>query len=355
MSDTFYRSHTLTKFSDWYTSWHGYISLVVCLFGIITNVFNIIVLTRKHMNTPINRVLTWLAVSDILTMVSYVPFAWHFYCVSPSADTSKAKNSLAWMRFLLFYINFSATSHTVSIWLVVVLSVMRFSHIQSPAKGNLTRIRRLIHARIYICVVYAGAVVLLIPNYISNKLYPMKRQNDTIYVLEDLKLGTMCARPVVQANLWMYSILAKIVPCALMAIFGGLLLRTLQTTLRNQVRRLSSYSLNNHRPHDHSMTTRMLLVVMVLFIFTELPQGILIILSVSLKGFFDNVYLPLGDLMDIIALVNNAINFVLYCVMSQEFRRTFIALFWPFNANSRRKASITYARGSVSAVYNTDS
>jgi hypothetical protein len=54
----------------------------------------------------------------------------------------------------------------------------------------------------------------------------------------------------------------------------------------------------------------MLLVVMILFLITEFPQGILIFLSAVIKGFYHNVYVPLGDLMDAIALGNNAINFV---------------------------------------------
>ena len=66
----------------------------------------------------------------------------------------------------------------------------------------------------------------------------------------------------------------------------------------------------------------MLLIVMVLFLVTELPQGILLILSLTIEKFFDTVYIPLGDTMDILALINNSINFVLYCSMSVEFRRT---------------------------------
>ena len=33
--------------------------------------------------------------------------------------------------------------------------------------------------------------------------------------------------------------------------------------------------------------------------------------------------------MDILALLNSGINFILYCSMSQQFRSTFQDLFWP--------------------------
>lgn len=34
-------------------------------------------------------------------------------------------------------------------------------------------------------------------------------------------------------------------------------------------------------------------------------------------SFFEYIYMFLGDLLDIIILINNGINFVLYCMMSK--------------------------------------
>lgn len=327
-SDSKFRSEILQDLSIRYGQWHGYISLVVCFFGLPLNVINISVLTRKHLQTPINCILTWLAVSDMLTMVSYVPFAIHFYCSHEFDQMSPEKNSLGWMQFLLFHINFSATAHTVSIWLGVSLAIFRYRHIQSPAKGNLTRMRRLIRARICVCAIYVASIVLLIPNYMCNKLEPHELGNGSvIYALENLNLGTKLVKPVVLLNLFLYSALAKLVPCVLMMVYGGLLVKTLNHKLRIKRRRLSQHGCMTQRPIDTSRTTIMLLIVMVLFLLTELPQGILIILSVILRGFFENVYIPLGDAMDIIALINSGINFVLYCSMSCEFRRTLVKMF----------------------------
>lgn len=41
------------------------------------------------------------------------------------------------------------------------------------------------------------------------------------------------------------------------------------------------------------------------------------------------VYANKGDLIDILALINSGINFILYCSMSRQFRKTFIVLFRP--------------------------
>lgn len=77
-------------------------------------------------------------------------------------------------------------------------------------------------------------------------------------------------------------------------------------------------------------TTRMLVAVLLLFLITEIPQGILGLLSGVLGDcFFRSCYHNFGEIMDILALLNGAINFILYCSMSRQFRTTFGQLFKP--------------------------
>lgn len=57
-------------------------------------------------------------------------------------------------------------------------------------------------------------------------------------------------------------------------------------------------------------------------------QGIFGLLSaVNGLKFFHQCYNPLGDFMDAMALINSAINFILYCFMSKQFRKTFVETF----------------------------
>ena len=81
------------------------------------------------------------------------------------------------------------------------------------------------------------------------------------------------------------------------------------------------------RAREHNRTTAMLLAVVGLFLLTEFPQGILTLCNIFIHNFFFDVYWPLGDLLDIMALLNNSINFVLYCTMSRQFRDTFVSTF----------------------------
>lgn len=77
-------------------------------------------------------------------------------------------------------------------------------------------------------------------------------------------------------------------------------------------------------------TTKMLLAILLLYLVTEMPNGIISLL-VGLLGepFQDNVYMPLGEIFDILALINSGINFILLASMSRLFRKTFCKIFWP--------------------------
>ncbi|KAK0056427.1 G-protein coupled receptor 139 [Biomphalaria pfeifferi] len=342
MSDDFDANDDLNTFSNWYSHYHGYVSLCVCVGGIVTNTFNFIVLTRKHMRTPVNQILTGLAVSDIITMLSYLPFAIHFYCIHPSSSQSPERNSKGWMSFLLFHISLTTVTHTISIWLCVVLAIVRYLHIRSPTRASSIRLRRNMQARYLVIGTYIISILVMIPNYLTNELKAKTiqdrsslnetltnetRPNMTFYYLENIRLGSNDTNPLVLANVWMYAVLAKLIPCCLITIFGSLLLYQMRTKLRQRKDFLKVSASNNHKLNEHSRTTMMLMTVIVLFLITELPQGILIVLSACKEGFFNSVYMPLGDVMDIGALVNNAINFVLYCSMSAKFRQTFLKLF----------------------------
>ncbi|XP_052224818.1 G-protein coupled receptor dmsr-1-like [Dreissena polymorpha] len=336
--------NVLDTYSRSYSTLHGYASLVICAIGIPLNSINIIVLTRKKMQTPINCILTWLAVFDMTTMISYIPFAIHFYCQYPATKISPSKNSWGWMNFLLVYLNVSATAHTISIWLAVALAIFRHHHIHSPAKGNLTRIRRLIRARLVVCIIVISSAIAMIPNYMSHTL---EEAHSGAYVFEPLDLGSGKEKPIILVGLILYSCLAKILPCCLIIVYGSLLLITLHASRLAHSRTSNDSTVSGQlstRTIRTSRTTIMLLIVIVLFLITELPQGVLILFCIFKEHFFEQIYIPLGDTMDIIALVNSGINFVLYCTMSQEFRKTFIRLFCRLNLNRGAQRSYISTR-----------
>jgi hypothetical protein len=83
---------------------HGGLALFVCTLGVIANSLTLVVLTRKGMISPTNRILAGLAFADLLTEIEYMPFA--LAMKLPATPTSTRK-TYAWALFVLAHSNFS--------------------------------------------------------------------------------------------------------------------------------------------------------------------------------------------------------------------------------------------------------
>lgn len=322
--------HRLQSLKEEYAEIHGYISVVVCVFGIVANIANIVVLNKKHMRTSTNVILKWLAVADLCTMMEYVPFALKFYVFKDPVIENLYVRSYSWMCYLLFHANFSITMHSISIWLTIMLAIFRFLYIFFPAKGSIYC--SLEHAKFVIMSVYVSAVLVCIPNYISNYWREVttnvgNEPNVTLYTFDQRRDGVF--QMIFDLNYWVQSILIKLVPCFLLTVLTIILISALRRAHRHHVQLKSQgmgkADVDSH--HEHIRTTTMLLAVVILFLVTELPQGILTLLMIFMEDLHTEVYSPLGDILDIAALMNNAINFVLYCTMSKQFRDTFTDTF----------------------------
>ena len=59
---------SLQSFGDCYWHLHGYVSLALCIYGLITNIINITILTKKSMINPINCLLTGRSASSTFSL-----------------------------------------------------------------------------------------------------------------------------------------------------------------------------------------------------------------------------------------------------------------------------------------------
>ncbi|XP_017887759.1 sex peptide receptor-like [Ceratina calcarata] len=343
----------LSWFHERYTHLHGWISLFVCIFGSIANILNILVLTRREMRSPTNIILTGLAVADLLVMIDYIPYAFHLYLYRRSRrDTF----TYGWTIFVLFHSHFAQVCHTISICLTLILAVWRYVAVARPQQNReWCSYRRTIFA---ISIAYVFCPVLCIPLYITTEVRKqievldsngmsvnmqnrslIDYSNATNTTLYFVRMTETAANHniLTELNFWIYSVVIKLIPCVVLTIVSVKLLQVLLEAKRRR-RKLTNIHEENFdrkkgcrrmdKERQTDRTTMMLLAVLLLFLLTELPQGILGLLSVLLgQGFFLTCYMMLGDVIDMLTLVNSAINFFLYCTMSRQFRKTFNELF----------------------------
>lgn len=320
----------LQAFSAYYAGLHGYIAAVVCIWGTAANMANIVVLTRPKMLSSTNLILTWLAVADLLTMISCLPVNIHFYIMKDPKLPFPSTRTLDWIRYLIFNINFTVACHTVAIWLTITLAIFRYLYICYPTSGaSLCSMQK---ARSAIIAVYASTAIVCIPNYLVPEIETLtdNKNNATAADNETSVYYTVIDKKSVfnTINYWIQAFLFKLIPCILLTILTVLLVIAMhQANVRRMKLKSQGRRDESDRAREHNRTTAMLLAVVGLFLITELPQGVLTLGSIFVQNFFQDVYWPLGDLLDIMALLNNSINFVLYCTMSRQFRETFVEIF----------------------------
>lgn len=320
----------LGKFNEAYAGVHGYLSVMVCLFGMVANSVNIVVLTRKNMLSSTNVLLTWLAVADLFTMLSYFPFALHFFIFKEPDLFYFTTRYFGWICFLLFHASFSIVCHTVAIWITIALAIFRFLYIWFPTRG--ATYCSLARAKLAITVTIVSTIACLVPNYIINVngimqiCDPKTNTYETIHTIE-YRSGKEF-RVLENVNYWVQAIFVKLIPCIMLTILTVLLIVAMHRAYKKRMALKNQGKKDESDKHnEHNRTTLMLFTVVVLFLITEFPQGVLTLMSSLNKAYHQEIYENLGNLLDMMALLNNSINFVLYCTMSRQFRHTFISIF----------------------------
>ncbi|XP_062708674.1 G-protein coupled receptor dmsr-1 [Aedes albopictus] len=344
---------------------HGYIALVICVFGTIANILNVIVLTRKEMSKiPINRILKWLSVTDMFVMMEYIPFAFYMYSILPD----RQDYPYSWAVYLMFHMHFTQILHTISILLTVMLAVWRYIAIKHPHGSLAIYAQSNYSYAILLC--YILAPILCMPTYF---VFTIRQthvfEHDAHVLLYHLDADENTS--VYRYNFWIHSVIIKLLPCAILTVISCVLISVLwkASKRRLKLKQGGNYGNKNgagpagistpsgdtsHNNVATSMTapsstttaaqsngsrhpktdrradrtTTLLVAVLLLFLLTEFPQGILGLLSGILeKCFFKRCYALFGEVMDLLALINAAIGFVLYGLMSKQFRTSFKSVF----------------------------
>ena len=138
---------------------------------------------------------------------------------------------------------------------------------------------------------------------------------------------------LLKINFWIYAVLLKLLPCAILTVIISWLIRAFFKAKKRRLKLQSYNDIDNKNKTTKTKrradrTTKMLVAVLLLFLLTEFPQGIFaLLIGIKGKDLFLECYQLYGEIMDILALINGAINFILYCSMSRRFRTMFGQLF----------------------------
>ncbi|KAM3717177.1 G-protein coupled receptor [Dirofilaria immitis] len=142
-------------------------------------------------------------------------------------------------------------------------------------------------------------------------------------------------------NLWMSGVIFKVIPCTLLFYFSSALILKLNRVTKKRKLLLKCNVMTTKRSVIKSdRTSHLLLAIVLVFLIAEMPQGIIAIMNaVYTTHVHQHIYFNLGDILDLLSLLNSSITFVLYCLMSSRYRETFWTVALPKCVFSRKKTS----------------
>ncbi|KAL3084601.1 hypothetical protein niasHT_035600 [Heterodera trifolii] len=312
--------------SNLYNKVHCWLGLFICVFGSLANCVHIFVLSRPAMQKcAVNRLLAIIALCDIATMASYTVFVVRFEFAVDNEEPPLGYDFF-WITFLLAHVVCSIALHTITLYLTVVTAFIRYK--------TLKQVSSLWNHETIACPIFVAVAVLTvflcIPTFLIHSIIPVSaadpvtHQNLTLYTvgLAEFKQFDTCL--FFKLNLWLTGIIFKVIPCVLLLLFTLALLYELEKNSRKRKSMCSGTTLAYRRHSAQSdRTTKILLILLIVFFCTEFPQGILAILN----GLFPNdihqfVYLSLGELLDLLSLINCNTCFIVYPLISSQYRAT---------------------------------
>ncbi|KAG8300019.1 hypothetical protein J6590_086507 [Homalodisca vitripennis] len=313
----------------------NYVTPFLLPITIVANTLIVVVLSKRHMRTPTNVVLMAMALSDMFTLLFPAPWLLYMYTFGNHYKPLTPVGACYAWAFMNDVV--PTLFHTTSIWLTLALAVQRYVYVcHTPVARTWCTMPRVLQCVAWIVVL---ATLHQFPRFIDRVYEPVKiswrGQDDVTVCKERFAYWVKHWLTIDVYFTWYFGfrvIFVHMVPCICVVALNVLLFRGLRDA---QLKRDKLLNENRKREfkklRDSNSITLMLIVIVTVFLCTEIPLAvvtILHILSCTTKRFLDyNVANVLVLFTNFFIIVSYPINFAIYCGMSQQFRDTFKELF----------------------------
>ncbi|TMS36729.1 hypothetical protein L596_003824 [Steinernema carpocapsae] len=350
---------------------YGQIFPILIFFVVVANVLVAVVLSQKHMVTPTNVVLKYMAIADLC--VGLVPLPWTFFYYTLKYNEHEDDIELWWCYMYKYSMDaVPPVCHNVAMWLTVLLAGQRYISIEYPIKSR--RLCSVKNVRLATVVITIVSLLCGLPKSFD---YYYDMFDGWAYVppgqwisIRSCVAGFTALVGVLGQNtffnfyFWTRVLAFIILPSLLLIILNVLLIRGIRRAQKRKERLLKEKRAREaQRQNDSNSTSLMLVVIVSIFLIVNLPQAIFMgmlcvcntfgISNRLLEGIFPVAFLLANNML---VMATYPINFGIYCFMSSSFRLTFRALFCPKSAHDSLNSVINpTATSSRPSVRKTDS
>ncbi|GFT76622.1 probable G-protein coupled receptor AH9.1 [Nephila pilipes] len=297
---------------------YGIICPVIIGLGILGNITNLVVLTRSNLKGITFVYLTWLAISDLMSLVFCITSLLRILNVEPRTYLA----ALYYAHIEMPLVNAFMAS---SVFLVVTLTVDRYFSVCRPM--NFKQVHNTQRATKSIAVAYICAFLLYIPVCFQKRPISMHVNNRTEYVAFDNPI--VAGHTAFRIYLVVKEGLVRLGPVVLLTILNTIIILTFRKSLIQRPDWLAISGVGSppsrKRCKDKQRLCNLLTGIVILFVISMTPAAFLTILNREYKEFHFGFQL-FRALANIIELSNYAMNFYVYCICNSEIRRNFVEL-----------------------------
>ena len=300
-----------------------YITPGLCMFGILGNIVNLIVLTRLRLYKLENRNdrganlgLAVLAVSDMMLCLALFPAAF----TDPTFAVFRQRS------FLLYYQAYGTgvvtTFILTSTWITLTLAVIRYFVICHPFSMIAFYSRRAVRPIYFIvCVV---AVTINVPTFLHFQISEIGYvDNTTLYFID---LGIMDGKTTLsQVFQWIKFTVFIAIP-ALILVFCNC---SLVSALHSSGKLRQQYQANKGPIKRQNRVTMIMIIIALGFILLVFPSELMDFFMdyVKLDPSRTELFLTLRVFANLLQMINFSCNFLLYCALNVHFRHVFRDVF----------------------------
>ncbi|XP_049311132.1 probable G-protein coupled receptor B0563.6 [Bactrocera dorsalis] len=307
---------------------YGIILPIICSLGIIGNVLNLIVLTRRNMRGTAYIYMRAYSTAALLAIVFAIPFGMRMLVHKDRGRWEEFGPAFYTAHLELFLGNGCLG---VGVMMLLVLTIERYVSVCHPGfsrpvmgpPGIVVFLTTLVTFIIYTPSVFRGVLVKCILHSDGNYVY-FRRDNN-----EFLKTLFYSVYKV------MLEVIFKLIPTVLIAGLNMRIMLVYRKTCQRRREMLISRSncVRDEDPRKFAEERRLFLLLgstSILFLVCVSPMAIvhMTIASEVLPNFSFQVFRALANLME---LTNYSITFYIYCLFSEDFRNTLIrTIKWPW-------------------------
>ena len=298
-----------------------YIQPVICIFGILCNILNLLVLTRPQLKESPYTYLLGLAVADLSALVMLF--------IRIGIYPRFGKGIYGWQVFNAFiFLPFANTFSNSSIWITVFLTIERWISVKFPLQAKKICTKQL--ARQIMCGIVTIVFINNIPRFFCRDIIRKPTNDSFEYVAVSSKFEQSDGY---EAIVWTQIICILFIPCLILTILNTCLLHVVYKANRSRAE-LNGRNENNIAVHVSREQLRLTVTcasIICLFLVCVVPTAFSMPpVAYALFGhgkekeefINDALYRLMSMVCNTMITVNLSSNFILYCFFNHKFFKT---------------------------------